>query len=200
MPVVVGVIALVCVLVLCLAGGAAGYYFLYRDGSDPSPTPSPLAAAASPQPSAPAPAPTKAPQDCLIGDWLETSYTSNTEFSTGTVQLTGKGTRFSYGADGVLRMVYNTTRTGSLDGDKYQVIHKGNVTMNYVADEKTINYSSPKTTGTTTLKINGSTNNSRKLTMSVDPDSYSCKGDDLRLFGENYAMEAKRVRPPGQGV
>ncbi|MBV1849598.1 hypothetical protein [Catellatospora tritici] len=193
-------IALVCVLVLCLAGGAAGYYFLSRDGSDPSPSPSPVAAAASPQPSVAPPAPSKAPQDCLIGDWLETSYTTNAEFLAGTVQLTGKGVRFSYGADGVLRMVYNTTRTGTRDGDKYQVIHKGNVTMNYVADDKTINYSSPKTTGTSTLKINGSTEGSQKLTMSVNPDSYSCKGDELRLFGEDYAMEAKRVLPPGQGV
>ncbi|GHJ45956.1 hypothetical protein Cs7R123_32980 [Catellatospora sp. TT07R-123] len=198
MPVVVGVIGLVVLLVLCLGGGAAGYYLLRRNGSAPSP--SAAAAPASPLPSVAPPAPSRAPQDCLVGDWLETSYTSNVEFYDGTVQLTGKGVRFSYGADGVLRMVYNTTRKGTRSGDRYEVIHKGNVVMNYVADEKTINYSSPQTTGTTTLKINGSTNNSQKLTMSVNPDSYSCKGDELRLFGEDYAMEATRVLPPGQGV
>lgn len=194
-PLVVGVVALVVVLVVCLGGAAAAFLLTRPDPvapPSPSPSPSPVAVVPSPAPVSPA--------RCLIGQWRETSYTSSADLFGVTVQLTGAGTLLSYGADGTLVTVDKVTRTGTRNGDRYEVIHNGTTRLNYEADDEMINYSNASATGTTTWKVNGSVRDRENLSTTITPDRYTCKGDKLRLYGDSYSIEADRILPPGRPV
>ncbi|MEV4410856.1 hypothetical protein [Catellatospora sp. NPDC049609] len=197
-PVIVGAVLLVLVLVLCVAGGAAAYLLARRGdpapvaAASPSRSPSPAAAAPSPSPASPA--------RCLVGRWKETSYTGNADIYGANVQLTGSGALFDFRADGTLVAVHKTTRRGTSSGDRYEVIHNGTITISYEADDKMIHYSNVRATGTTTWKVNGSTRGRQNLSSTLDPERYTCKGDKLRLYGENFAVEADRILPPGRPV
>ncbi|WP_191839692.1 hypothetical protein [Catellatospora chokoriensis] len=196
-PVVVGVVVLGMLLVLCLAGGAVAYFALR---GEPASTPSPSPVAAAPASPSPLPRPSLAPAACLIGSWRETSYTANWEMYGNKIQFTGAGTLMRIDADGTMATVDKVTRRGAGYGDRYEVIHNGTTKLNYVADDKTINYSSPRTTGTTTLKVNGRQRASEPLKATITPEAYSCKDDRLRLFGEVYSSEWERILPPGRPV
>ncbi|GAA1393360.1 hypothetical protein GCM10009662_01590 [Catellatospora coxensis] len=195
----VGVVALVALLVLCLAGGAAAYLAL-RDEPATSPSPSPSAAASPSAALPPPPPPSAAPADCLIGSWRETAYTANWEMYGNKIQFTGSGTLMQIKADGTMATVDKTTRRGSGYGDRFEMIHSGTTKLNYVADDKTINYSNPQATGWTTLKVNGSQRAKERLKATITPETYSCKGDQLRLFGTVYSSEWQRIVPPGRPV
>ncbi|WP_144126955.1 hypothetical protein [Catellatospora sichuanensis] len=197
MPVVVGVVVLVVFLVVCLAGGAAAYFAL-RGEPAAAPSPSPVAAVSPSTP--PPPPPSAAPAACLVGSWRETSYTANWEMYGNKIQFTGAGTLMQVNADGTMTTVDKVTRRGAGYGDRYEMIHNGTTKLNYVADDKTINYSSPRATGTTTLKVNGRQRAREPLKATITPETYSCKGDELRLFGEVYSSEWERIRPPGRPV
>jgi hypothetical protein len=192
-PVVVGAVVLVVALVVCLGGGAA-VYVLNRPAPAPSASPSP-----SPSPAVPSPVPVS-PAQCLIGRWRETSYTASAEIFGVTVQLTGSGTLFDFRADGTVITVDKVTRRGTRNGDRYEVIHNGGSQLDYEADDETINYSNPRTTGTTTWKVNGSTRDREQLGATITPEQYTCKGDRLRLYGKSYSIEAERILPPGRPV
>ncbi|WP_144121904.1 hypothetical protein [Catellatospora sichuanensis] len=193
----VGAVLLVVVLVVCL-GGAAAAYLLTRPvpvappSPSTSPSPSPVAVVPSPAPMSPA--------RCLIGQWRETSYTASADLFGITVQLTGAGTLLDYRADGTLLTVDRVTRKGTRNGDRYEVIHNGTTRLNYEADEETINYSNASAKGTTTWKVNGSVRDRENLSTTITPDQYTCKGDKLRLYGDNYSIEADRILPPGRPV
>ncbi|WP_155372882.1 hypothetical protein [Catellatospora vulcania] len=190
-------VVLVVLLVLCVGGGAAAYLTLRGEpASSPSPS---TAASPSPSPS-PVPSPSAAPAACLIGSWRETSFTANWMMYGSKVQFTGSGTLMRINADGTMATVDKTIRRGAAHGDRYEMIHNGTTKLHYVADDKTINYSAPQTTGTTTLKVNGSRRASEKLRATITPETYSCKGDELRLFGEVYSSEWERILPPGRPV
>ncbi|GIF96750.1 hypothetical protein Cci01nite_18440 [Catellatospora citrea] len=193
----VSVVVLGMLLVLCLAGGVAAYFALRGEPASTA-SPSPVAAAsASPSP---LPRPSVAPAACLIGSWRETSYTANWEMYGNKIQFTGAGTLMRIDADGTMATVDKVTRRGAGYGDRYEVIHNGTTKLNYVADDKTINYSSPRTTGTTTLKVNGRQRASEPLKATITPETYSCKDDRLRLFGDVYSSEWERILPPGRPV
>ncbi|MEU8081887.1 hypothetical protein AB0B31_41285 [Catellatospora citrea] len=194
-PIVVGVVVLIVVLVVCLGGAAAAYLLTRPDPTappSPSPSPSPVAAVPSPTPVSPA--------RCLIGQWRETSYTSSAELFGVTVQLTGAGTLLSYGADGTVVTVDKVTRTGTRNGDRYEVIHNGSTRLNYEADDEMISYSNASATGTTTWKVNGSVRDRENLSTTITPERYTCKGDKLRVYGDGYSIEADRILPPGRPV
>ncbi|WP_120316962.1 hypothetical protein [Catellatospora citrea] len=195
MPIVVGVVVLIVALVVCLGGAAAAYLLTRPDPAappSPSPSPSPVAVVPSPTPASPA--------RCLIGQWRETSYTSSAELFGVTVQLTGAGTLLSYGADGTVVTVDKVTRTGTRNGDRYEVIHNGSTRLNYEADDEMISYSNASATGTTTWKVNGSVRDRENLSTTITPERYTCKGDKLRVYGDGYSIEADRILPPGRPV
>src|SRR5258708_3322098 len=93
-PIVVGAIPLVVLLGLCIAGVATAI-FAYRANK-----PVATASLSSPPKPTPAPAASLSPADCLLGDWVEVSYTGNADIYGITVQLSGKGMLTRFAADG----------------------------------------------------------------------------------------------------
>jgi len=186
LPIIAGVVAIVVVLAVCLVGSAAT--FMSLRGS------------ATPQTDAsgtPAPPPSGSAARCLVGDWLETSFVTTVEIYGTAVQLTGKGTLSRYAPDGTVTIVLeNVVYSGSAGGDTFEVVHNGSLQMNYVADDTTIRYSNPITVGTTTWKVNGTVRGTEKIEASVQPETYKCQGNQLRLLGDESAAELQRLGTP----
>ncbi len=189
--------ALVVVAVVCIGGGVAAYLTMRESGdtsNPPTPTPAPSQVIASP------PAP-KTHADCLVGDWIETSYAGTAEIYGTRVQLTSKGALVRFSPEGTTLTLYeNLVRTGQADGNNYEVIHNGRVGFNFVADETTLHYSNPQVEGTTTWKVNGKVRDTEPMQVLLTPETYKCSGNQLRIFGDNYAMEYQRIVPPGVPV
>jgi hypothetical protein len=190
-----GTVALALVLVVCVAGTAAGV-IAWRSAHKPEPsvTPStPITPSATPaSPSVP-----KSPADCLLGDWQEVTFTNTANLFGARVQLSGKGTLMRFNGTEVVIALENIVLSGSADGDNYEVIHSGGLKLNYIVSEDKLLYSNPQATGTTTWKVNGSTEATEPLKASLKPETFHCQGNDLRLFGEDSASELKRIVPPG---
>lgn len=192
-PILLGALALAVLPVVCIAGSAAAY-LAFRGKSPATSQASPFTA----PPPVPTPAPSKSGVDCLVGDWLEVSFVTNASIFGTDVQLTGKGALMRFTAAGLsVTVLDNVSHTGTAQGDTYEVIHNGSLTLNYVADDKTINYSNPQATGTTTWKVDGKVEDTEPIKASLKPETYRCSGDDLRIFSEASATELKRVVGPG---
>lgn len=193
LPIIAGAAALAVVLLVCVVGSATAYFTL-RDRNTGAPAPTPTPAPVRPQ----SPAAAKSPADCLIGDWTETSYVSTAEINGTRVQLTGKGTLVRFSPDGTTTSVYdNIVVSGTASGKSYEVVHNGTTLLNYQSDEKNIHYSNPRVDGTTTWKINGKVDGTQPMKVLLTPETYRCSGNDLRLYGDQYAIELQRILPPG---
>lgn len=194
-PIILGTVALALVLIVCVAGTAAGV-IAWRSAHQPEPseTPStPITPSAAPA----SPSQPKTPADCLLGDWVEVTYAGTANLFGTRVQLSGKGTLVRFTPTEFISALDNIVLSGTADGDNYEVIHNGGLKLNYVVSEDKLLYSSPQATGTTTWKVNGSTEASEPLKASLKPETFHCQGNDLRLFSEDSASELKRIVPPG---
>jgi hypothetical protein len=194
-PILVGAIALVILLVLCALGGTAAF-LAFRGKAEASPGPAVTSA-----PSITAAPPSRSPVDCLRGDWEEVSYVGTSVIYGVRVQLSGKGILVRFAPDGKATFVLNNiVISGTAQGSRYEVTHRGSLTMNYLADSTTINYSNPVAEGTTTWKIDGKVTDSEAMTAALKPKTYRCLGDELRIFGEDSASELTRIIGPGTPV
>ena len=194
-PLILGIAALVLILVVCVAGTAAAF-FTWRSANKAEPSVS-LSAPTTPSATPASPAPPKTGADCLVGDWLETNYTGNSNIYGTKVQLSGKGTLVRFTGTEVVYALQNVVVSGTANGDTYEVIHNGSLKMNYVVDDKNIHYSNPQADGTTTWKVNGKTRDTEPIKAALGSETFVCQGNDLRMFGENGSTELKRIVPPG---
>lgn len=188
---IAGTAALAIVAVLCLAGVTTAL-LAWRTAPDPvvAQPSSPAATLPSPSPSPPAPA------TCLPGDWLETSNTASTTLDGLPVQLSGSGSVLRFARDGTITNVSNNVvLRGQAGGNSYEVIHNGTLMVNYQANDTTIYFSNPRATGTTSWKRNGRLQATEQMTAVLTPETYSCQDDQLRLYGDGYAIELTRLLP-----
>jgi hypothetical protein len=190
-----GVIVLVLVAFLCVAGGAAGFLALRSSsGEAAAPTPETVAAPSVSPSASPSPSPSPpSPAACLVGDWVMKTSTNNTQLFGVNVQLTGSGWTSRYSATEIVVNLNNVVMSGQANGDSYEVIHNGTITLNYQATENTIYYSNPRVVGSTTWKVNGRTRDSEPLRASLKSETYMCAGDQLRVYTDVGAAELTRV-------
>jgi hypothetical protein len=184
LPIIAGVVAIVVVLAVCMVGSAAAFVSLRREAGPPTPSVLPT------QPNA---AGLTGPE-CLIGDWLETSYVLTIPISGVEVRFTGKGAVSRFGTDGTLfQLLQNVVYAGSAEGKRYEIVVDGSLMLDYQADATTIRYSNPVALGTNVLKIDGTVAASEELTASLTPETYVCQGNLLRLTGEQSTTELQRI-------
>lgn len=189
-PIIAGAVAIVVVLAVCLVGGAAALMLRGQAVAGPTAAPAPSVWPTRPD--------IKSGPECLIGDWIQTNITSTAEIGGVTVRLTGEGTVARYAADGTYAaLMDNVVLSGTAGGDSYEVIFHGSLTFHYAADETTIRYSSPASRGITTWKINGMVRTSEPISATLEPDTYRCEGNELRLFWREGAAEYQRTAPAG---
>lgn len=187
-----GALVLTVIMAACVIGGIATVTML-RD----SPAPRPVATSL-PSPTITTPPPnTRTPQRCLLGEWRQTSYISTAEIFGVRVQLTGSGAHLLFRPEEAVTTYDNYVVTGTADGSRYEVIHHGTVTLNYHAEGTTLRYSNARVQGVSTWKVDGRVRESEPMQVLLDPETYHCTGNELRLYGDGYASEYRRLLPPG---
>jgi len=186
LPIISGVVAIVVVLAVCMVGSAAAFVSLRRQATPASgePVPSGIPTGSN----------LKSGPECLIGDWLETSFVLTVRMGTSDVKFSGKGAVSRYSTDGRLLQLYqNVVYAGSGGDNRYELVINGSLLLDYEADATTIRYSNPVTIGTSTLKINGVATTAEPLEASTTPETYACQGNVLRLQGEQSVTELQRL-------
>jgi hypothetical protein len=150
----------------------------------------------------PAAAPTRRPSAsplagaaCLVGTWRETSNQSDIQLDGVTVRLNASGATQSFTTDGVavLDLGDGNTKSGKHGGDTYTVVSTGKITFHYEVIGTQIRYSNARGTGSTVWKRNGKQMGSQSLTGGLGAETFTCSGDALHLFGDDYSIELDRV-------
>jgi hypothetical protein len=149
----------------------------------------------------PSPSPSSTLDPCLFGTWRETAEDDPGTFnSTSVVWVGGPGVTQIYRPDGVNVLEYSDARfTTQQGGSTWTNIQNGRASVHYVTHDGTLLSSDLAESGRWELLENGSYNNSGPLTINIDPDSYFCSGNTLRLYtasGESVVMAREVPRTP----
>jgi hypothetical protein len=132
---------------------------------------------------------------CVVGTWTESSNQSNADLFGTAVVITGSGAAQEFRADGTGIVRYaNTVKRGAAGGHNYEVIHNGTIEFNWQTSNGMILYSGVRGSGTTTWKVDGANRDSQSFQAQFTPDRYTCTGDSMRQFGEDYSIELTRNR------
>jgi hypothetical protein len=115
------------------------------------------------------------------------------------VQFQGRGGETNvFRADGTMWIRWDYRLTAKHRGARWTSIADGTVDARYQASDGSIIYSRPKAKGTWRLERNGRRNNSGKIGISLEPDTYVCTATRLTLAGSKYSAELVRVPPTRQ--
>lgn len=85
------------------------------------------------------------------------------------------------------------TRSGTSNGNRYEITSVGTITITDEASDTTIYYRDAKAIGTLTTKVNGRVVDSGDMVGSVEPERSTCSGDTLRFWNSRWAVDAVRV-------
>lgn len=194
--VVLGGVAAVLAMVLCAGVGLVTLRPLLADRT-PSPPPPPSRVDGGP------PAPSRPPTQCLIGAWKEVSYQGQVSLDgvRSTIAFTGgKGVRI-WAADGTFtEIAEGAIYQGTASGNAWELVQNGQAELTYVADDKEIRYTNPKSSGTSVWKRNGKFHSQQPFTWVTEPERYDCLVHELRLYGDLWTGVYERIMPPGVPV
>lgn len=150
------------------AGTLTGRSFGNSAASGPHPqtrnVASPSAAARSRAHGSPKPSPSSALDWCLFGTWKQTLE----QIGASTIQ---------YGS--------GATYTARVNGNLWSEVVTGSGTYNYTTQNGMMLFSDVITHGTQALYENGSYNNGGPLTLSTQPERYTCSASSLVVFEPN---------------
>jgi hypothetical protein len=148
------------------------------------------------------PTPTHPPgvDPCLLGTWRRTGKQKFIDIYGTKVQFTGGGGQVdTYRADGTVSVRWTNDRVSATHkGVRWAEVVNGTVEAKYRADNKTIIYTSARANGSWRVLRNGRRNNGGELSLSLEPESYSCSASSLTIAASFYSLEYVRMRLPGQ--
>jgi hypothetical protein len=156
----------------------------------------PRAGAAQPTASAPASgAPDAAPgiDQCLVGTWALTrwvfAYKDDEEFTSE-----GGGGIYRYRADGTGEWDFGSgvEATGKYDGKTSTARMTGRVTFDFTTANGMINYRNMKSNAGLVVYQSGRVVADNVVEPAVEPEKYTCAGDNLRITSDGDSVEARR--------
>jgi hypothetical protein len=139
--------------------------------------------------------------ECVVGTWRMSHYEENVPVAGfGTVKFTGAGAEVRLKDDGTGVTDYKdgTTFTATLGGVVYKLVVTGTVNFRYRTSNGAVSFTGVTASGKETL-TNTDTGQqvSQDLTGDSDPASYTCSGDSLTEFTNQYRAEMRRVSRTG---
>jgi hypothetical protein len=149
----------------------------------PSHSTSPTAAASK----GPTPSPSPTLDSCLFGTWKQTLEQFPGTINGNTVTYSGgSGVIQTFTSAGVNTLTYNNaTYTAQEGGNTWTEVENGTATVDYTTQDGMLLSSDLVQSGSWTVYEDGSVNNSGPLSENIEPDSYTCSGNSLRLFATN---------------
>jgi len=150
----------------------------------------------------PSPSPSSTLDSCLFGTWKETSEDDPAMFnSTSVVWVGGPGITQIFRPDGVNIIEDHGARfITHQGGNTWTNIVTGRGSVHYVTHNGVLLSSNLSVSGRWELLENGSYNNSGPMTIGMDPDSYFCSGNTLRLYdASGMSIVMTREVPPAPG-
>ncbi len=151
-----------------------------------------------------APSATKAAalvDECVVGTWRMSHYEEDVPVAGfGTAKFTGEGAEVRLKDDGTGVTDYKdgTTFTATLGGVVYKLVVTGTVSFGYRTNNGAVSFTGVTASGDETLtRTDTGQQVSQKLTGNSDPASYTCSGDSLTEFTNQYRAEMRRVSRTG---
>jgi hypothetical protein len=134
---------------------------------------------------------------CVVGTWRMSHYEEDVPVAAvGSVKFTGQGAEVRLRADGTGVTDYKngTTYTATVNGVVYNLVVSGTVSFGYRTQSGTVSFSGVTAAGKETITR---TDNGQQVTQdlsgSSDPATYTCAGDTLTEFTNQYRAEMSRI-------
>jgi hypothetical protein len=141
--------------------------------------------------------------DCVVGTWTVTTMTMDLATDNfGTVHFTSIGEvgRVTYASNGGTVHDYGDNSQFSADvvdakgARKVSLKITGTARYDVRTANSTLTFANAQATGKTTLTVSATgASSTLDLTVDTDPAKYSCQGDTLTTYTENYRAEAHRA-------
>jgi hypothetical protein len=145
--------------------------------------------------------PNPAIDNCVVGTWKMNAYSEDVPVDgVGTVKFTGQGAQVRLRADGTGVTDYGsgTTFTGTISGVTYKLVVSGTVKFDYKAKDGTVSFSNLSASGKETVTRSGTDQQfTQDLTGSSDPANYTCAGDTMVEYTDQYRAEMGRLSRTG---
>jgi hypothetical protein len=139
--------------------------------------------------------------ECVVGTWRMTHYQEDVPVqNVGNVRFTGDGAEVRLRADGTGVTDYKdgTTFNATVDGVTYTLVVTGTVSFGYRTSNGTFSFSDVTASGAETLtRTDTGQQVKQDLAGSSDPASYTCSGDSLTEFTNQYRAEMRLVSRTG---
>jgi protein kinase-like protein len=148
----------------------------------------PTGGPSSPAPGSPTPSPTSTLDSCLFGTWKQTLEQIPDTINGNPVTLSGgSGVIQTFLRDGVSTVEYGKggTYTVRVNGNLWSEVVTGSGTENYATQDGMLLVTDVIAHGTQALYENGSYNNGGPLTLSTQPERYTCSAASLVEFELN---------------
>ncbi|WP_147457275.1 Hsp70 family protein [Micromonospora pisi] len=187
-------------LVLVILAAFAGARLLDDDpdrtqaGAGPAPTNSPANPPATPTPTLP-----PGIDPCVLGSWTATSQQRDLKIDGHPVQFVSRGgQKKTYRADGTLTITFDDRIVGATvyEGARWEEHTSGGGTLSYrTTDDGFLLYSNPKVKGDWKFTRNGRYTNGGAISMSIEPERYTCTDDTMIQVSSFYSIELHRDKP-----
>lgn len=139
--------------------------------------------------------------ECVVGTWRMSHYEESVPVAGfGTVKFTGEGAEVRLKDDGTGVTDYKdgTTFNATVGGVVYKLVVTGTVSFGYRTNNGAVSFTGVTASGKETLtRTDTGQQVSQDLTGNSDPASYTCSGDSLTEFTNQYRAEMRRVSRTG---
>jgi hypothetical protein len=139
--------------------------------------------------------------ECVVGTWRTNHYEEDVPVTgVGNVKFTGQGAEVRLRADGTGVTDYRngTTFTATINGVGYRLVVTGTVSFGFRTHDGTVSFTDVTAAGQETItRTDTGQQVSQDLSGSSDPASYTCSGDTLIEFTNQYRAEMSRVSRTG---
>jgi hypothetical protein len=190
-PYLVPIIA-VCSVLALLAISIVVVVVLRSGGGKNNPTPPPVADSSAANSDL---------DQCLVGKWLVTDYTTSISVgSAGDVFFIAEDLNetLDIKADGSVTDNYGTTSQptiliGSSDSHNYKISVSGTITYKMQSAHGTLTFSNAVANGKIAVEVDGVSAGTEDLSASNDPTPYTCSGNTFRQTTKDFDATAKKT-------
>jgi hypothetical protein len=131
---------------------------------------------------------------CVLGTWRVTSAKEKVDMDGTLTEFKASGGSYELKEDGTGTANYGqgVTYTGTYLNQTVTITFVGKSTFSYKTNDGSFTFSNPKSEGTATVKVNGSTTTSIPLDLDTKPAKYTCSANKLTQSTDLATVELSK--------